>query len=86
MKAEHRAQERLERRPLGGLVSPVQVATPDPHRKVFGVCVWGGFFPYIINSPQWEEVKAPEKPGDTPLVWLRAQCARQDDKIKHREK
>lgn len=49
-------------------MSPTQVVTPDPHRKVFRCAVvWRGGSPYIINSPQWEGVKAPEKPCNTPL-------------------
>lgn len=65
-------------------MSPIQVATPDPYRRVSDVQRWR--LPYTINSPQWEGVKAPAKPGGTPPGRLRAQCARQDDKIKHREK
>lgn len=50
----------LNRRPLRGSASPIQVATFDPHQKVF-LCWVVGAPLYIINSSQWEGVKAPEK-------------------------
>lgn len=66
--AGHRAQEELERRLLRGTNVPNPGCDPRPPSESVSVCsgVEGGS-PYIINSPQWEGVKAPEKPCNTPL-------------------
>lgn len=51
----------LNRRPLRGSASPIQ----DPHQKVILCCVVAAPA-YIINSSQWEGMKAPEKPYKIP--------------------
>lgn len=80
-------------RPQGEVASRIQVATPDPHRKVFRFSVAGGLaglhgLPCIsLTLPCGGAV---EGPGGTPApprrARLRTQCPHDEDKIKHKRK